>query len=191
MEIAGACVVLSCWVGFGPSFFLKNWNGTSIEGLLVNYLLRHIKYFIMNLIKHNPFRTNDFDRFFHDFLSAPVFNYRPSAETNTTPAVNVVEYDSGFELSVAAPGYNKDDFEISVEKDLLTISATIEDTKEEKDNSRVTRKEFSFRSFTRQFHLSKDISKDDVTAKYENGVLSIHLKKLTPSSEEKKTIEIG
>jgi HSP20 family protein len=104
----------------------------------------------------------------------------------TVPAVNVTESVDHYTVSLAAPGLTKDDFNITIEGNMLTISSEKEERKEEKDD-RLTRKEYSYSSFSRSFTLPEDVKQDNIDARYENGVLNIKLlrkeeaKKLTAS----------
>ena len=97
------------------------------------------------------------------------------------PAANVIENKDHYEVSLAAPGMKKDDFNIDVEGNMLTISAEMEEKKEEKDG-RYSRKEFSYTTFTRSFSLPEWVNKDKIDAFYENGLLRVHL----PKTEEAK-----
>jgi len=86
--------------------------------------------------------------------------------------VNVKETDKQYELEVIAPGFEKADFKINLEQDLLTISA---DAKEE--NSKIIRREYSFSSFKRSFTLDEKIDATNIAASYINGVLTLNLPK--------------
>lgn len=95
---------------------------------------------------------------------------------NSVPAVNVKENDKGFDIEVAAPGLEKKDFNISIDRRVLTISSEKKEEKEEKEKG-YTRKEFNFSSFSRSFALPENVSEDDVKANYEGGVLKLSLAK--------------
>lgn len=101
----------------------------------------------------------------------------------TVPAVNIIEKQNHFEISLAAPGMKKDDFQIDVEGNMLTISAEAEERKEDKEG-RHTRQEYNFTSFSRSFTLPEGVQKDKIDASYENGVLKLVLPK---TEEAKKT----
>jgi HSP20 family protein len=90
--------------------------------------------------------------------------------------VNVLEDAENFKIEVAAPGLNKNDFRINLENNLITISCNKEMKHDEKDE-RYTRREFCFTSFQRTFTLPESIVGDKITAKYEDGVLSVVLPK--------------
>lgn len=139
----------------------------------------------MTLIKSNfPWTTDLSDFFDNDWLKTKFTN------GNWAPAVNVIDNDGNYEIEVAAPGIKKDDFKVTVEKGLITISGQAEDEKEEKKKN-YTRKEFSSKSFTRSFTLPTNVNEEDVNAKYDNGVLKLTLKKTLKEAPKKKEISIG
>ena len=90
------------------------------------------------------------------------------------PAVNIIENENNYMISVAAPGLKKEDLKIDVEGNMLTISSEKEENKEEK-NEKFTRREYSFTSFSRSFALPEDVKQEDIDARYENGELNIML----------------
>ena len=101
------------------------------------------------------------------------------------PAVNIEEKENEYEVSLAAPGMNKDDFKIDVSGNLLTISCEKEESKEEKDKEKTfNRREYNYSSFSRSFTLPEEVNREGIVARYENGVLKL----LLPRREEiKKT----
>ena len=101
--------------------------------------------------------------------------------TLNVPAVNITEQKDEYHVSLAAPGMKKDDFNIDVDGNMLTISSEKEESKEEKEK-KFTRKEYSYSSFSRSFTLPEEINKEKIEARYEDGVLKISL----PRKEEAK-----
>lgn len=97
-------------------------------------------------------------------------------KTLNMPAVNIVENKDDFSVSLAVPGMKKDDFNIDVEGNMLTISCNREEKKEDKD-ARFTRKEYNYSSFSRSFTLPEDVNKEKIDARYEEGVLKLVLPK--------------
>ena len=97
------------------------------------------------------------------------------------PAVNITEQKNDYLVSLAAPGMKKEDFNIDVDGNMLTISSEKEETKEEKEK-KFTRKEYNYSSFSRSFTLPDEVNKEKIDAKYEDGVLKISL----PRKEEAK-----
>src|SRR5882762_6772172 len=77
---------------------------------------------------------------------------------NSFPAVNISEDDKNYEVEVVAPGFKKEDFKLKVDDDVLTISAESKSEKIEDGNKKeYTRREYSYNSFTRSFHLPDNV----------------------------------
>ena len=115
--------------------------------------------------------------YWDDFFNDRVFNNFSNNQCNhTSPAVNVIEEDKGFRIEVAVPGLSRDDFNIEVDNDVLTISSVEKEKKEDKKHN-YTRREFSYRSFKRSFQLPETIDQDQIQASHEAGVLSLNLPK--------------
>ena len=106
------------------------------------------------------------------------------------PAVNVVENKDNYIVEVAAPGFKKEDFKINITDNLLTISSERE-AKKEKSTKKYTRKEYEFSSFSRAFSLPEDVDADDIHASYENGELSIKIKRKETKNSKKKEVKIS
>ena len=107
------------------------------------------------------------------------------------PAANIIENSESFQLDIAAPGLNKDDFKINLENNILTISAELEDQKRE-EGKNYSRKEYYYGSFSRAFTLPKTIDLDGIKADYKNGILMVTLpKKEEAKIELKKEIKIS
>jgi HSP20 family protein len=106
----------------------------------------------------------------------------------TLPSVNIKETEKEFILEMAAPGLERKDFKIEVENNVLSISAEKEEKKEEKTED-YTRKEFAYNSFSRTFTLPDNV-KENIDAKYENGILMIAIpkKEITPVKPAKKIL---
>jgi HSP20 family protein len=140
----------------------------------------------MTLVKFNntkPSYSNLFDGFFNDF-PAVAGNWN-----NAVPPVNVTETPDSYNLELSVPGRSKEDFKVSIENGLLTISF---EKKEEVKNEGVKsiRKEFSYQSFKRSFSLDEKIDAEKIEAKYENGLLKFVLPKKEQTKPATKQIEI-
>ncbi|MGK7389918.1 MAG: Hsp20/alpha crystallin family protein [Candidatus Cyclobacteriaceae bacterium M2_1C_046] len=98
----------------------------------------------------------------------------------TMPSVNISETENDFKLEVAAPGMKKEDFNIVVNDNVLTISS--EKTREEREEEKFTRREFSYEAFQRRFTLPKTVDEENINASYKDGVLEISI----PKKEEAK-----
>ncbi|TKB96223.1 Hsp20/alpha crystallin family protein [Pedobacter cryophilus] len=97
-----------------------------------------------------------------------------SKETiNHQPAVNINETEKELVIELVAPGLKKEDFKIFVENGIITISVE----KEEDKMEHFIKHEFNYCSFSRSFTLPEKVIIEGIKAKYENGILQIHLAK--------------
>ena len=126
-----------------------------------------------------------------DFNADNLFNDRLWLKKMDEPALNIKEKKDGFEIELAAPAYDKKDFEITIDDGCLNISAKKTVSKDEKDEN-YTRKEFSYSSFERSLELPDSIVDEKIKAKYENGILKFNLAKKEEAKKAKpKVIEIS
>ncbi len=136
----------------------------------------------MSLIRYN---TNDYvpatfssliDRFFNDTMTR-------SGGSTFQPRVDIVENDNAFELHVAVPGMNKEDFSIEVKDNFLTVSGERKFTSEKKDANWHSI-ETQFGQFSRSFALPENVDSARIAAKYNNGILEVSIPK-----DEKKALK--
>ena len=107
------------------------------------------------------------------------------------PAVNIKENDEDYELELAVPGMKKEDFNVEVDDNVLTISAEV-NSENSISEENYTRKEFSYSSFKRSFSLPETIDEDKIKASYIDGVLKFTLpKKEEALPKPKRMIAIG
>jgi HSP20 family protein len=138
----------------------------------------------MSLIKRENYSPT-WPGFFNDFLNRDWYDWSNQnfSLTNTTiPSVNIKENENEFEVEMAAPGMTKDDFRIELNNSVLTISSEKQSENKSKEGENVTRREFSYQSFSRSFTLPVIVETDKITAKYENGLLRVNI----PKKEEAK-----
>ncbi|AXY74174.1 Hsp20/alpha crystallin family protein [Paraflavitalea soli] len=128
-----------------------------------------------------PAVWDDFFKPWNDWFSNGFSQMKPV----TIPAVNITDSNDEYKLSLAAPGLKKGDFHIDVDGNMLTISCEKEENKEEKD-SRHTRKEYNYQSFSRTFTIPEEVSKEKIEASYDDGILKVKL----PKKEEAKRMAI-
>jgi HSP20 family protein len=118
-------------------------------------------------------------RFFEDDWNT-LFDWtsRNFSNTATTlPSVNVKETDHEFTVEMAAPGMKKDDFQIELKDNVLTIKSEVQEEKVEEDED-YTRKEFSYQSFQRCFNLNQEVvDEGKINATYQEGILHISIPK--------------
>lgn len=139
----------------------------------------------MSILKQS--NTSVLDELFNSFPS----NFGNSLPSGyPTAAVNIHETTEGFHLELNAPGRNKEDFAIQIDKGLLTISYEKKETVEEK-NYKTIRKEFTYKSFKRSFSIDENINTESIQARYENGVLKLLLPKKEIIKNTPKQISIN
>ncbi len=104
-----------------------------------------------------------------------------SSTQTTLPKVNILEDKDGFTVEMAVPGMQKNDFDIKLDQNLLTISSEKNDEKKE---MKYVRKEFAYQSFKRSFTLPDTADDEKISASYESGVLRVSI----PKKEEAKPV---
>lgn len=130
----------------------------------------------MNLIKTSggiaPILESSFPELFNvnNFLDTPFF------KRDFRPAANVIENEDSYEIQLASPGMSKKDFKVTIEDGVLQISSEKETEKSE-ESDMYSYKEFNYNSFCRSFSLPKNIKEDKIKAKYDDGILTVTLKK--------------
>lgn len=128
----------------------------------------------MTLVRKNT--APYFPAVLDELLNTDWLGGRTQNLASNSPAVNIIEKDQAFTLELAAPGMKKDDFNIELNNDLLTISVSRESDQEAED-IKYTRREFSFASFKRSFTLPESINTAEISATYEDGILVVGLPK--------------
>lgn len=127
-----------------------------------------------------------FPSFFNRFFEGDLMDWSNSnfAGTNSTlPAVNIRENKDEYLIDVAAPGMTKEQFNVDYENGRLTISSEMKEEKSVKSDEKVTRREFSYRSFQRSFTIPENlVDGEKIHAGYKEGILHITL----PKREEVK-----
>ncbi len=114
---------------------------------------------------------------FHDVIGGSIWQHN-------FPAANIKENENDFTIDMAAPGLEKKDFKLGVENGQLMISANKEQSTENKDEN-YYRKEFSYQSFKRSFQLPEHADTSNISATYNNGVLTIVIGKKMIVKDEK------
>lgn len=125
----------------------------------------------------NPriFNTIMDDDFFTGFFG--------DSNKGTLPAVNITESNEDFSITLAAPGYKKEEFKIDLDKNVLTVSVEHQERKEEKEEKKMLRCEYRYNSFARAFTLPDSANSDKINASYADGVLTVTI----PKHETAKT----
>ena len=154
----------------------------------------------MLFTKVNPRRRNAsfpvaFDGLIKDVMNTSFGDLLDEQFAKTKPAANVIQDEDGYHLELAIPGLSKENIELNVEKDVLTISAKKAEKKEETTTEtevkkKYTRREFDYSDFKRVFHLNETIDTKRIAANFENGVLSVNLPIKAEVKEEETLREI-
>ncbi|GFZ76133.1 hypothetical protein GCM10011531_01130 [Aquaticitalea lipolytica] len=147
----------------------------------------------MTLVKfNNRNRLFPWNNSLKNFLSDEVFfDDDFFVNDSITPAMNIKENDADYEIEFAAPGFNKKDFDVSINGNMLNVCGEKSTEKENKEDN-YTRKEFSYNSFKRSLKLPTNVNTDKkVQATYNDGILKLNLlKKEETKANPKKKIEI-
>ncbi|MBQ6864125.1 MAG: Hsp20/alpha crystallin family protein [Clostridia bacterium] len=133
----------------------------------------------------NPFRLfDDFDR---AFFGSP---FGTMNERTAAIRTDITETADGYLLEAELPGFSKEEISLSVDGDMLTISAERKSETEEKDSeNRVIRSERRYGSCSRRFDIS-GVNAEAISAKYEDGILSLTLPKKEEEVPHSRRIDI-
>lgn len=124
---------------------------------------------------------------FNNFFNDDFFRHEV---VNTRPLVNIAENDQAFNIELAAPGLSKEDFNIDLDNDILTISVE-KQTENKEEGDKYTKREFSYSSFKRSFTVPETVDVEAIKGTYSNGVLTIALPKKEAEVPTKRAIEIS
>lgn len=140
----------------------------------------------MNLMRYNSALNNYgptsfsnlIDRFFNDSLARS-----GGSAYSFVPRVDILEEEKSFEIHVAVPGMNKDDFKIDLNDNYLTISGERKNSREKKENN-FHSVEIQYGTFSRSFTLPENVDGNGISAKYVDGILEVSIPK-----DEKKSLK--
>lgn len=137
----------------------------------------------MTLVRRN---YRSLDNLFDEFFNNMPVNW--GRDTNfTVPPVNIHESNEAYLLELIAPGLEKEQFNVTLEKGMLTIGyekkSAVENSNEN-NGIKTHKKEFAISNFKRSFNVDDKIDAEKIEAKYENGILKLYL----PKKEEVKVV---
>jgi HSP20 family protein len=134
------------------------------------------------------------DQIFHNNLSRifdDAFWGFDGLQSRSQLPVNIRETDKTYEMEVVAPGLRKEDFQLNVAGDLLTVSFDRKEEKsEENKKNGWLRKEYGVRSFSRSFTLDDTVNADGASAHYQDGILYVSLPKKEHAQQLSRTIQV-
>ena len=115
-------------------------------------------------------------------------------EKSTSPAINIIENDKEYKVELAAPGLTKEDFNVRVteENQLVVTMQKKQEQKDENNDGRYLRREFSYSKYQQTLLLPDNVEKDKISASVEHGVLNILIPKVAPEAEkpQERSIEV-
>ncbi|MFX1295038.1 MAG: Hsp20/alpha crystallin family protein [Promethearchaeota archaeon] len=142
----------------------------------------------MSIIRQNrywPFGI--IDSFFENFWEPMDFTTLSIPKVQF-PKLDIKEEETHYEIMAELPGYNKDEVNIEIKDDLLTISTEHKEEKEEEQEGYIYMERLH-KSFSRAFRIPKYIKSEDIKAKMENGLLTLTIPKKEPKSPKKVEIK--
>lgn len=145
-----------------------------------------------NLTRWNPLREltrfdpfTDVEDFFKEFGMRPAWR---GFEVEPQIRLDVAEDDKAYTVKAEIPGVKKEDINVSVDGNLVSLSAEVKSEKEEKEGQKVVRRERYYGSVSRSFTLGHDVDMNKAEAKYEDGVLNLTLPKKPGAAAKKVTV---
>ena len=139
---------------------------------------------------------NELNNFLRDTIINPAFSHQLQMKKVSTwrPAVEITQSENNYKVKVQLPGVNKEDIEVELDNDFMTITAKLEEEKEEKDQKEKNLKyhtcEFRYGKYKRTISFDQPIRSEEANAEYKNGVLVITLPKQKQEEAKTRKIEI-
>lgn len=145
----------------------------------------------MTLVKVSNPINRSFDGLMNELFNELPLSFGKSIREDVLhfPPANILEKNGLYQIELAAPGMEKTDFNVKLDGQVLTISAE-KKTEKNSETDKVIRKEFSTKSFKRSFTLDEKIDAANITARYENGILTLELPKKDEVKNGTKEITI-
>lgn len=130
----------------------------------------------------NPFFNDVFDTILNDtFLGDKL--------VSRVPAVNIAENENEFHIELAAPGLKKEDFKISLDKNILSVS-TEKKAENVEEGKKFTKREYNYTSFSRSFTLPETVDHSKIDAEYTDGVLKLNVAKREEAKFQSREIAV-
>ena len=142
---------------------------------------------MVNITRYDPF-GDVFDDLMKGFLVRPVAAAE-AGETVRRIRIDVAEKDGEYKVLAEIPGVKKDDIQVDIEGDVVSIAAETRAEKDVKEGERVIHSERFFGKISRSFRLGQEVDQAKASAKYTDGVLELVLPKKTAASAKRVTIQ--
>ena len=144
----------------------------------------------MTLVKYNPAKNaSSVNPWFTDVFES-VFNDSLLTDrlVSRVPAVNIAETEADFQIELAVPGMQKEDFKIAVDKNILTINA--EKKSGQTEGKKYSKREYNYTSFVRSFNLPDTIDHSKIEAAYTDGILKLTIAKKEEAKVQSREIAV-
>ncbi len=132
--------------------------------------------------RYNNMQIKPFEHLMENVLNRSISDIMGTDFITTQPSVNIIDNPDNYAIHLAAPGLEKSDFSIKIEKNKLVISA-MKEANEISNGAKFTRREYNFASFNRSFSLDDTIDTNAIEASYNNGILTVMLHKKEEAKE--------
>ncbi len=129
----------------------------------------------------------DFDTLLNAFFGPATNKQTRMTSVSTTPRANIIKNNEGYTIELAAPGFSRDEFEISADNGVLTVQVGTSDTATYVES--LTSQEYSYSSFTRSWSLPKEAAIEGIAARYDAGILYVNIP-MTGTANEKLVISV-
>jgi HSP20 family protein len=139
-----------------------------------------------NITRWDPF--DDFDDLFKGFFLRPM-RMETGAEQAMRIKMDVKEDDKSYTVHAEIPGVKKEDIQVSIDGNQVSISAEVRKEKEEKQGEKVLRSERYYGRAYRAFTLAQDVDQEGARAKYDNGVLELTLPKKAATATRRLAVQ--
>ena len=144
----------------------------------------------MTLVKFNNGQKREVNPWFNDVFDSLINDSRLADRfVNKIPAVNIAETENEFHIELAVPGLKKEDFKISLDKNILSVSAE-KKTENVDESKKYSKREYSYNSFARSFTLPETADYAKIDAEYTDGVLKLNVAKKEEAKIQSREISV-
>jgi len=135
-----------------------------------------------------PFNSfEEFDILFDNFFNTSRKDHSSSSTLSTIPRANIIKNEKGYSIELAAPGFSRDEFELSIDSNALSIS--VGSTSTEVYNDSIMTKEYCYSGFKRSWTLPENTNIENISARYEAGILYVEVP-MSNSENNKRMITV-
>jgi HSP20 family protein len=144
----------------------------------------------MTLVKFNNGQKNAVSPWFSDVLDSLINDSAVNDRFVTkTPAVNIAETENEFHIELAVPGMKKEDFKISLDKNVLSVS-TEKKAENVDEGKKYSKREYTYNSFVRSFTLPESADQSKIAAEYTDGILKLNVIKKEEAKFQTREIAV-